>query len=103
MKRLVLATGALGALLVLADVGRSGEDRDLRAIIDKAIAAHGGEANLARFPAQTLKGTGKYHGMGEAVDYILEIASQGKRFRFSLDMTVMNFDLKVIVVVNGDK
>ena len=103
MKRLVLATGALGALLVLADFGRSGEDKDLRAIIDKAIAAHGGEANLAKFPAQTFKGTGKYYGVGEAVDYTLEIASQGKRFRFSLDMTVMNFDLKVIVVVNGDK
>jgi hypothetical protein len=103
MKRLVLATGALGALLVLANFGRSGEDKDLRAIIDKAITAHGGEANLARFPAQTLKGTGKYYGMGEAIDYTVEIASQSKRFRFSLDMTVMNFDLKVIAVVNGDK
>jgi len=103
MKRLVLATGALGALLILAAFGRSGEDKDLRAIIDKAIAAHGGEANLAKFPALTLKGTGKYYGMGEAIDYTVEIASQARQFRFSLDMTVMNFDLKVIAIVNGDK
>src|SRR5262245_38646690 len=103
MKRLVLATGALGALLVLADFGRSGEDKDLRAIIDKAIAAHGGEAKLAKFPAQTLKGAGKYYGMGEAIDYTLEIASQDKKFRFGMDMKVMNFDLKIIVVVSGDK
>src|SRR5262245_1285202 len=97
------ATCALGALLVLAGFGRSGEDKDLRAIIDKALQAHGGEANLARLPAQTLKGAGKFYGLGEAVDYTLEIASQEKQFRFSLDMTVMNFDLKVIAVVNGDK
>jgi len=103
MKRLVLATGALGALLVLADFGRSGEDKDLRAIIDKAIAAHGGEANLAKFPAQTLKGTGKYYGMGEAIDFNVEIASYDKKFRFGMDMKVTNFDLKVIVVVTGKK
>jgi hypothetical protein len=103
MKRLVLATGALGALLVLAAFGRSGEDKDLRAIIDKAIAAHGGEANLARFPARTLKGTGKYYGMGEAIEYNVEIASHDQKFRFGMDLKVMNFDLKVVVVVNGKK
>ena len=47
MKRCVLAIGAAGALLVLSDFARSGDDRDARAIIDKAIAAHGGEAVLA--------------------------------------------------------
>jgi hypothetical protein len=103
MKRLVLATGALGALLVLADFGRSGEDKDLRGIIDKAIAAHGGEANLAKFPAQTLKGTGKYYGMDEPIDYNLEIAVHDKKFRFGMDMKIMNFDVKVTVVCNGAK
>jgi hypothetical protein len=103
MKRLALASCALGALLVLADFGRSGGDKDLRAIIDKAIAAHGGEAKLAKYPAQTLKGTGKYYGMGEAIDYNLEIAANDKKFRFGMDMRVMNFDLKIVVVVNGDK
>src|SRR5215468_4160901 len=101
MKRLVLATGALGALLVLADFGRSGDDKDLRAIIDKAIAAQGGEASLAKFPASTMKGTGKYYGMDEPIDYNLEIAANDKKFRFGMDMRVMNFDVKVIVVVNS--
>jgi hypothetical protein len=103
MKRFALATSALGALLVLADFGRSGGDKDLRAIIDKAITAHGGEAKLAKYPAQTLKGTGKYYGMGEPIDYNLEIAANDKKFRFGMDMRVMNFDLKIVVVVNGEK
>ena len=52
MKRLVLATGVLAVLLVLANSGRSGDDKDLRAVIDKALEAHGGEAKLAKFKAQ---------------------------------------------------
>jgi hypothetical protein len=103
MKRLVLATGALGALLVLAAFGRSGEDKDLQAIIDKAIAAYGGEANLAKYPAQTLTGTGKFYGLGEAIDFNLEFASHDKSFRFGMDMKVMNFDLKMTIIVSGAK
>src|SRR5262249_11008767 len=103
MKTLVLTTCALGALLGAADFSRSGEDKDLRAIIDKAIAAQGGEAKLAAFPAQIRKGAGKFYGLGEPIDYNLEIASHDKRFRFGMDMKVMDFDLKVIVVVTPDK
>src|SRR5262249_25482612 len=39
----------------------------------------------------------------EAIDYNVEIASHDKKFRFGMDMKVMNFDLKIIVVVSGDK
>jgi len=93
----------LGALLVAADFSRSGDDKEPRAIIDKAIEAHGGEAVLAKFPARTLKGAGKFYGLGDPIDYLLEIASYDKKFRFGMEMTVMNFDLKIAVVVNGDK
>src|SRR6516162_995002 len=103
MKRLVLATCALGALVVLANSGRSGEDKDLRDIINKAMAAHGGEANLAKFPAVTMKFNGKFYGTGEPVDFNMEIAAQKKQFRFGMDMRIMNFDLKITSVVNGDK
>ena len=103
MKRLVLATGALGALLVLAAHGRSSEDKELVAIIDKAFAAHGGEANLAKYPAQTATGTGKFYGLGEAIDFNLEVASHDKKFRYGMDMKVVNFDLKITIVVSGAK
>ena len=103
MKRLLLATCALAALVVAADFGRSGEDKDVRAIIDKAIEAQGGEAVLAKFPARTLKGTGKFYGLGEPIDFSMELAGFDKKFRFGMEMTVMNFDLKIVVVVNGAK
>ena len=54
MKLLALAPCALGALLILANCGRSSEDKDLRAIIDNAVKAHGGKANLAKYPAQIM-------------------------------------------------
>ena len=51
-----------------------------------------------------MKGAGKFYGLGEAIDYTVEIAShKDKQFRFAMDMKVMNFDLKIVVVVNGDK
>jgi hypothetical protein len=103
MKRFVWAIGAVGALLALAAVGRSGDDKELRAIIDKAIEAQGGEAVLAKFPARTFKGTGKFYGLGEPIDFSMELAGFDKKFRFGMDMTVMNFDLKLVVVVNGAK
>ena len=90
MKRFVLAIGAVGALLALADLSRSGDDKGLRAIIDKAIEAQGGEAVLAKFPAATVKGTGKFYGLGEPIDFSMELAGFDKKFRFGMDMTVMS-------------
>src|SRR5262245_26761609 len=102
MKTLGLATCVV-AVLVAADSGRSGDNKDLRAIIDKAIEAHGGEAVLAKFPARTLTGAGKFYGLGDPIDFSLEIASSDKKFRFGMNMAVMNFDLKIVVIVNGAK
>src|SRR5262249_50755092 len=72
-------------------------------IIDKAIEAHGGEAVLAKFPARTLTGAGKFYGLGDPIDFSLELASYDKKFRFGMNMVVMNFDLKIVVIVNGAK
>jgi len=103
MKRLVLATGVLAVLLALAGFSRAGDDKEVRAIIDKAIQAQGGEAVLAKFPARTMKGTGKFYGLGDPIDFSMELAGFDKKFRFGMEMTVMNFDLKIVVVVNGAK
>jgi hypothetical protein len=99
----VSAVCALGVLLLLVNLGSSGEDKELRAVIDKALEAQGGAAKLAKFEAQTMKGAGKFYGMGEPIDYTIEIASHKERFRFGLQMTVMNFDVKIALVVNGAK
>jgi hypothetical protein len=104
MKRLALATCTLGVLLVLANLGRSGEDKDLGAIINKALDAHGGEAKLAKYPAQTLKGAGKSYALGEAIDFTVEATSQADRnLRFAVDLKIMDQDVKIGAGVSGAK
>lgn len=48
---------------------RADEQADLRAIVDKAIETHGGEAKLTKLPAETWKESGVYHGGGNAFPY----------------------------------
>jgi hypothetical protein len=103
MKRLVVGTCVLGALLVVANFGRSDEEKDLRAVIARALEVNGGADKLAKYLAHTMKSNGKFYGLGEAIDFTMDIAAQEKQFRFSMQMTVMGFDLKVTSAVNGDK
>src|SRR5262245_102352 len=104
MKRLALATGILGALLVLVPIGRSGEEKNLRAIIDKAIEFQGGAAKLAKFKTMNMKGAGKFYGLGEAIDFTMDMTTQDdKQVRFMMEMSIMGQNLKIAAVVNGDK
>lgn len=58
----------------IAGPTRADEARD---IITKAIAAHGGAANLAKFKAATWKGKGTFFGQGDPISYTGEWAMQG--------------------------
>ncbi|MCI0680988.1 MAG: hypothetical protein L0Y71_02695 [Gemmataceae bacterium] len=57
------------ALLFLVGVVHSGGD-DARSVVNKAIAAAGGEAKLAKFTVQTIEEKGVYYGMGAGLPYI---------------------------------
>ncbi|MBI3409972.1 MAG: hypothetical protein HY040_16655 [Planctomycetes bacterium] len=104
MKKLAFGIGALGAFVVLVNPSLSGGDKDLRAIIDKGIKAQGGAANIAKFESSTAKGSGKFYGFGEGVPYAGEFIHQGHdKMRVQMDLNVMGKDIKVIVIVNGDK
>lgn len=70
MRKIAAASLAiLGMLFALSGPARSGEDKDARAIIDKAIKAVGGEAKLAKLKAMTWKEKGTYYGMGDGLPY----------------------------------
>jgi hypothetical protein len=91
----ILTAGTL--VLILADSVRSGDDKEARAIIDKAITAGGGEAVLAKSNAATFKEKGTYHGMGQPLPYTGSYAVQWpKQFR----MEIMD---AFVIVVNGDR
>jgi outer membrane lipoprotein-sorting protein len=81
-----------------------GQEADVKAVLDKAITAHGGADHLAKDKAVTMQMKGKLHSLGDGIDFTGEIASQlPDRLRFEMAITVMGTDLKIKQVVKGDK
>lgn len=80
------------------------EQADLRALIEKGIKARGDADKLARNKALTWKGKGKFHGLGEAIDFTGDWAVQHPgqtRNRLEMDFNGAKFER--VSVVNGDK
>ena len=104
MRKFLVATSALGGLLALGNVSLSGDAKDVRAVIDRAVEAHGGAARLAKFKVHTMKGTGKFYGAGDALDFTLAATSHGdKQFHAAIDLNIVGQDLKIVLVVDGAK
>jgi hypothetical protein len=83
---------------------RADEAADLKALIDKAIKATGGEKNLAKFTAQTFKGKGKFHGLGDGLDFTgAWDVQRPDRLRVQIDVTAGGMTFTFVRVVNGDK
>jgi len=56
--------------LVIPGVSSRGDDQDqARALIVKAIKAHGGEEKLTKLPAETYKESGTFYGRGQAFPF----------------------------------
>lgn len=78
-------------------------DDDSRAIIDKAIKAHGGAEKLAKFTAAQTKSKGKIELAG-GIEFTSESAFQlPDKFKESIDLEVMGNKVKVATVYNGEK
>lgn len=94
----------IATLMLVAAVGARADDQaEMKALVDKAIKAAGGEAKLAKFAAHTFKGKGKFYGTGEGVDYTGDWAvQQPDKQRVQIET---GGDMKFIFVrvVNGDK
>jgi hypothetical protein len=109
MKRLVLTPCAAAVLLALTTFARSGDDKEPRAIINKALEAQGGEAKLAKFGAKRMKGTGKLFALGDPIDFSLEVTVQGdkqmriQQMHIALDLKIMDQNLRIEAGINGNK
>lgn len=57
-----------GCLLAVFALAAGAQETDLKAVLKKAIKAHGGEANLAKYKAATVKFKGKLEAMGQTLD-----------------------------------
>jgi hypothetical protein len=83
---------------------RAADPMAARAVVDNAIRAHGGEANLAKFPASTLKLKGTFHGLGSAATFTGETASQGPdRSKFVLETEINGEKIHLVTVLNRDR
>lgn len=93
------------ALLLTAPLAARADDAaDARALVDKALTAHGGADKLAKLPGVTLKLKGTFHGLGQALEFKGSIASQGAdRFRLDMEFVVADRDVRVQQVLNGAK
>ncbi|MBY0512741.1 MAG: hypothetical protein K2P78_02375 [Gemmataceae bacterium] len=94
---------AVLAAFALAPAARA-DDAAARAVIDKAIKAHGGEETLAKNPALTMTMQGKVHAMGMEIPFTGEAMSMGPdRLKIDLQLEVMNQKFRVTNVVAKDK
>lgn len=102
VQKLVVAIGfVVGAVPAAA---WADDADDARAIIAKAVKAHGGQANLEKFPATTARFKGTFHGMGEGIPMTGELNTQGNdRLRVDVEVTVGGMTIRVINILAGDK
>jgi hypothetical protein len=90
--------------LLAGGAARAGDAADVKAVLDRAVAAHGGAGHLAKSKAVTTRIKGKVYALGDGVDFSGDIAPQlPDRMRFDMSLTVMGTGLKIKTVVKGDK
>jgi uncharacterized protein YifN (PemK superfamily) len=92
------------ALISLALVGPLRAADDPKAIVEKAIKAHGGEENLSKYKAAHVKGKGTMTVMGMDVSFTVELYSQSpNKVRTDMVLEVMGNKFPVSQVYDGKK
>ena len=95
---------ALGLVVGVSVSARADDSADARALVDKAVKAHGGQDKLDKFAGQVVKFKGQFHGMGQAVPMTGEVAVQGAtRQKIDVEVEAGGQKFQVAFVLNGDK
>jgi hypothetical protein len=102
--RLFVPLIALG--LVVAGLNSAGSARadDAKAIIEKAVKAHGGEEKLAKFKATKSRSKGTLEIMGQMLNFTQEVTTmQPDKVKEALELEVMGQKIPIVSVFNGSK
>jgi hypothetical protein len=103
MAHVRLAVLAVGAVLAATAPGRA-DDAAARAVIDKAIMAHGGEEALAKYPAASASMSGKIHAMGMEIPFSGDVLTSGNdKVKIDLQIEVGAQKIRVTNVITGEK
>jgi hypothetical protein len=95
---------AVAALLCAAGAARADDQADARALIDKAIKAHGGGDNIEKIKAVTMTMKGKVYRDGNEIDYTGSVAAQRPdKQRVEVNFEIGNMKFTFLQVFNKDK
>ena len=104
MRNLWCAVCALGIALAGLATARADEQSDLKAVIDKALKAHGGADNITKYKAATSKVKGTFYGSGQEISFTGDYASQAPGQRANrIEAEVNGMKFAFAQVVNGDR
>jgi hypothetical protein len=102
MRIILLTTAVAGLLFGLASNGRAQDN--LRAIIEKAVKAHGGADRLAKLNALQVKAKGTLEIMGLTLPFTKETAAQlSGQFKEVMEMDVNGVKVTATTVFDKDK
>jgi hypothetical protein len=89
------------ALFIFAGLARAEEPQ---AILDKAIAAHGGEEKINKYPLLTWKSKGTVHVMGMDIAFTADYARQyPDKAKTTIDGEIMGQKFNFVQVIRGNK
>jgi hypothetical protein len=98
-----LALALVLGLLLLCGSSASAADKDISAIIDKAIKAHGGAEKLDPARAVRVKAKGTMDLGGTEVRFTIEGTQQAGKTRDVIQLSVGGQEVSMIQVFNGSK
>ena len=91
--------------LTLAPLSARADDAaDARAVVEKAIKAHGGQENLAKFKGSAVTFKGTFHGMGDGIPMSGTVTSFGAdKQKVDIVVEAGGQKIPVVIVLAGDK
>jgi hypothetical protein len=104
MTRIRLAVFTFGLTLVATTSARGADAATTRALIDKAIKAHGGAEAVAKFKGSAVTFKGTFHGMGMKLPMSGTITSFGPdRLKADVEVEAGGQTFRVVNVLGGDR
>jgi len=104
MTRTRLAVLAFGLALAATATARGDDAATARAILDKAIKAHGGAENVAKYKGAVVPFKGTFHGMGMKIPMSGTITSFGPdHVKADMEVEAGGQTFRVVNVLGGDK
>ena len=104
MRSMIWCGCVLGLVVVLAGPTRADDDKEMHALVDKALKAAGGADKLAKFKACTFKGKGNVTEGNKEGTFTAEGSFRGgTHWRMEMEANVDGQNRQVILVFDGQK